>query len=142
LQHITSKRKEKSGAVRLASRLKSFTSNKESKDLISLLNRISRGIEDAWTAGFIQLFVLILLAYGVANNIVSAHNNAESRIQVEEKYNRENHTDIHLDEPPFDLRAELWSSAVPIIIMTFIIAYEIRRRIRLRAARRITDVSP
>jgi hypothetical protein len=110
--------------------------------LISLLNRISRGIEDAWTAGFIQLFVLVLLAYGVANNIVSARNAAEMSSQVEQKYNKENHTDVHLDQPPFDLGAELWDSAVPIIMMTFIIAYEVRRRTRLRAARRIADKSP
>ena len=105
--------------------------------MISLLNRISRGIEDAWTAGFIQFFVLILLAYGVANNVISARNEAHMRTQVQEKYNRDNHTDIHLDNPPFDLEAELWNSAVPIIGMGFITAYEIRRRIRLRATRRI-----
>lgn len=107
--------------------------------MISLLNRISRGIEDAWGAGFIQLFVLVLLAYGVVNNVVSVRSEAERKTQVEENYNRENHTDVHLDEPPFDLEAELWDSAVPIITMMFIIAYEIRRRTRLRAARRTEE---
>jgi mannose/cellobiose epimerase-like protein (N-acyl-D-glucosamine 2-epimerase family) len=110
--------------------------------LISLLNRISRGIEDAWTAGFIQLFVLVLLAYGVVNNVVSTRNAAADIIQGEQQYIREHHTNLTADElPPFDLRAELWSNAVPIIIMVFIIAYEVRRRSKVRAARRLEEKS-
>jgi len=88
--------------------------------LISLFNRISRGIEDAWSAGVIQLFVLILLAYGVVNNVVSTRNAAADIVQGEQQYNSEHHTHLPLDELPFNLRAELWSNAVPIIIMVFI----------------------
>jgi hypothetical protein len=81
---------------------------------------------------FIQVFVLVLLAYGVVNNVVSERDNALDRTRIEQKYNNEHHTDIHLDEPLFDLFAALWSNSLPIIIMAFIIAYEIRRRLKRR----------
>src|SRR5258708_40147522 len=105
--------------------------------MIPLLNRICRGIEDAWTSGFIQVLIIVLIAYGVVSRVVSVHDDAKMRAQVEQQYNTEHHTNIHLetDATQFHLGSALWDEALPIIIITFIIAYEVRRRIRLRSVR-------
>lgn len=102
--------------------------------MISLLNRICRGIEDAWTSGFIQALVLVLIAYGVVSRVVNERNDAKTRIQLEQQYNVEHHTNIHLETEAtqFHLGAALWDEALPIIIMGFIVAYEIKRRRKSR----------
>jgi hypothetical protein len=51
--------------------------------MISLLNLICRGIEDDWTAGFIQLLIVAVLAYGVTNNIVASVRYVNMQNEVE-----------------------------------------------------------
>lgn len=173
--------------------------------MISLLNRICRGVEDAWTAGFIQFFVLAVLAYMVVGSVLDARENAfnaeveqaarsfstptytAKRVVIGPDNKRylfkettgedvidsyfvkqgwqlrngkwfsaagEQGRDIELLPPPstnptgpdsplgqvelprFRLISAIWDEAVPIIVMMFIIAYEIRRRRRLRLAKR------
>jgi hypothetical protein len=47
-----------------------------------LLNKIARGIEDAWTAGLIQLFVIAVLSYGVASGVVNDFDTARMQAEV------------------------------------------------------------
>ncbi|MGO9125888.1 MAG: hypothetical protein ACLP6G_13500 [Terriglobales bacterium] len=102
----------------------------------SLLNRICRGIEDAWTAGFIQLFIVAILGYTVVNNVVQHLDNVRMETRLENKYNQENGTDIHLNgvgPPTFDLAESLWRNAPQLIVIAFVIAYEVSRRRRFRS---------
>ncbi len=105
--------------------------------MLSLLNRVARGIEDAWTAGFFQLFMVAILAYWVAGGIVSDFEIAKEQAAVEERFNRENGTHIHVGGENPELPKELWDRAPALIAITFIVVYEIRRRIKHRR-----DTSP
>jgi hypothetical protein len=174
--------------------------------MVSLFNRICRGIEDAWTSGFIQLFIVAVLAYVAANNIVNARDDARMAVRAQQELNREQSaessanvdkqivigpdgkhyafsasisperiekyfvkkgwqlrngkwfsaageavqdiktlpstsTSSSLSTTPiyeteasqFHLGAALWDQALPIVFMMLIIAYEVRRKIRLRS---------
>ena len=110
----------------------------EFETMIPLLNRICRGIEDAWTSGFIQVFIVAILAYVAINGVLSARDQAKMSAGIEQQYNREHHTNIHLygsESAQFNLATALWDEALPIILMSLIIAYEVRRRMKLRAAK-------
>ena len=101
--------------------------------MISLLNRIARGIEDAWTAGLIQLFMIAILSYGVASGVVNDLDTARMQAEVEHEYNVKNKTDIHIAVKSPSLSRELWDNGLQLTAITFIVAYEIRRRIKRRS---------
>jgi len=175
--------------------------------MVSLFNRICRGIEDTWTSGVIQLLVVVVLAYVAANNIVNARDYARMTAQAQQEFNREQSAEssanadkqivigpdgkhyafsasisheriekyfvkkgwqlkngkwfsangetaqdiktlpstsassslstipiYETEAAQFHLGAALWDQALPIVFITFVIAYEVRRRIRIRSA--------
>jgi hypothetical protein len=100
--------------------------------MLSLLNRLARGIEDAWTAGFFQFFMVAILAYWVASGIFNDFEIAKEQTVVEERFNRENGTNLHVGAPSPELSKELWDRTPALVAIAFIVAYEIRRRVKRR----------
>lgn len=104
--------------------------------MLSLLNRICRGIEDAWSAGFIQLFVIVILGYTVVIRVVADLDYVKEETRLENKYTIENRTDrtLNVERPPkFDWAESLLDNAPTLIVIGFVIGYEVRRRKILRS---------
>jgi hypothetical protein len=72
------------------------------------------------------LFVVAILAYWVAGGIVNDFEIAREQTAVEEG------TNLHVGAQSPELPRELWDRAPELVAIAFIVAYEIRRRVKRR----------